>query len=392
MPQQQQSRSTQYKKDLPQADPVVVKNALAKVSGTFSVANQVNERLMIAMQTMHLISPATSVGQLPEGCGIALAAVVVDCNNETYDVGSSKRGLAKSALDRIAASLGVSWNPEECIRVDDGSDPHYVHFRVAGYYRAFDGQVQVISGNKEMDLRDGSPTCVEIEAQVQKHNNHPKVKSGEWNKRDAINQIRQMRAHILAHAESKAKLRAIRSLGVRASYTVAELQKPFVCARVMFTGQTEDRELRRMFAAKTAESFLNGRNALYGQGPAPRHVVGAGATGHAPPTLSHMDDDDAYPTDDDRDDGDAPAEPEGATVHTFVIPGGRNQGTPLCDATDGDLQYWATRIGKELDEGTSRDTDRDAALHDALLDEIHEREQRNPPAANSGNRQQELKT
>lgn len=54
-----------------------------------------------------------------------------------------------------------------------------------------------------MDLRDGSPQIEALYARAQ------------GGRKDPTNQIREMRLHIMAHAESKARLRAIRSIGVR---------------------------------------------------------------------------------------------------------------------------------------------------------------------------------
>lgn len=375
-------------------------SALAKVTGTFMQPAQVNERLQFAAEQLNLVSPATAVGALPEGCGIALNAVVVNTQHETYNVGTKsqpKLALSKSALDRVAASMGVSWIPEECVRVDDGSDPHYVHFRVAGKYRAFDGQVQTITANKEMDLRDGSPAIVQIEAEVDKHNQNPQNK---W-KRDKVSQIRQLRSKILEHAETKAKLRAVRSLGVRGSYTPQELQKPFICARIMFTGQTQDPELKKLFAEKTADAFLAGTHTLYGGSHAPIHPSRQlAAEAHSPPPLGSGGPLDIEDLPSDEGGEDEPIDTEGESTaaaavsgEEFTIPGGRNKGTALHDASDADLSYWAERIGSELDAGRSRDPERDTALHHALCEEIAVREHdaRHDPNT-PGPRQQELKT
>jgi hypothetical protein len=73
-------------------------------------------------------------------------------------------------------------------------------------------------------------------------------------------------------AETKSRLRAVRSLEVRTSYSPEELRKPFVVARCMWTGQTDDDELRRTFAIMQAERFMGARAALYGGGPS-RHAL-----------------------------------------------------------------------------------------------------------------------
>lgn len=397
----QQQRDQRYSRN---PEPKPADNKLARVPGTWMQAHQANERLAYAEQNCNLISPATSIGALPEGCGLALSLVHVNVDKETYDVGFGKRALSKSALNRLAAALGVSWHPYECVRIDDGSDPYYCHFSVGGHYRAFDGQVQAIGDNKVMDLREGSAQCEEIILAADKHNSDPRNKNKP--KRDPFTQIRQLRIHILSHAETKAKLRAVRDIGVHSGYTADELQQPFVCARIMWTGKSDNPELARMFAEKTADAFLAGTHTLYGGGPA--RVIGTGATAHAPPPVgaTPLEPDDyreGYEGDDDGGDYEEPIDTQGESVPNgtsngsaagggggesagsdFVIPGGRAQGTPLHKATDGDLQYWADRIGRELDENRSRNPERDGALHQALCDEIAIRER--------GPQQQELKT
>jgi hypothetical protein len=347
--------------------------------GSFSDARRATQALEEAGKRYNLVSPATSVGALPEGCAVALTLVAVDVDNDTYNV-TGKRGLGKSKLQQIAAALGVSWDPIASGRLDDGSDPYYVRWRAVGTYRAFDGQVQTLVAEKELDLRPGSPTCVGLEQQQA-----AKQKS-------ADGQIREMRMHIQQHAETKAQLRAIRSLGLKTSYTTAELAKPFVCARIMFTGQSADPELRREFARLTAESFLSGQKGLYGRSPVGglSEPVPAPARLAAPPPVGRgTDDSGEYAFDTSTPSEPAqqqtqqqpkteakPAQPTQSGGHAssgFKIPGGKAKGTPLEDAEDRDLEYWAERIGKELNAGTSRDEERDGALHAALVAELQGR-------------------
>lgn len=240
-------------------------HALA-IGGTFRDPAALTAKLAEIQQHYHLVAPATSCGQLPEGCGVALSVVTVDIDRETYPVGGGgdddgtrrggMRGLGKSVLDRIAAASGISWDPILSRRLDSGRDPRYCHFKAVGRYRQFDGSIVEIADEKEMDLRDGSPQVVALEERARKKN------------RSAATQVRELRLHILGHAVSKARLRAIRSLGIRTSYSAEELQKPFVIAKFVWTGQTDDPELRRAFALKQADAMIGGTRALYGGAPA----------------------------------------------------------------------------------------------------------------------------
>jgi len=144
-----------------------------------------------------------------------------------------------------------------------------VHYRAVGRVRNFDGSMRTEVGTVEMDLRDGSDTAANM----------------------GDKELALVRKFILRHAESKAMNRVVRRLGIRTKYTREDLAKPFVVAKLAFTGQTDDPTLKRMFAARIADTFLGARQTLYGNQPA------ALPTGHAPPPIgvdTDGDDDERY--------------------------------------------------------------------------------------------------
>ncbi len=387
---------------------------LANFTGSSRDVARIGATLASAAKDCHLVSPATSVGQLPEGCSVSLSKVLVDVEHETYSVagggdggddGNSKGGdakskggklgLSKTALDRIAAAAGVSWDPDRSRRLDDGRDPNYCSFLAVGSYRHFDGREVVVMGQKEMDLRDKSPQVEALwsryKAKLQRWERNGKQG---WAPKPPDGQIREMRLHICSHAESKARLRAIRALGIRTSYTREELTKPFVIAKIAFTGETNDPALRQQFALMTATAMLAGARALYGD-TAPRRLPAPAPVVSAPPLREELEDDDiapepepaeaeqvsrastssaspaaAGPTELPRGRDTAPAafrseqpdepppaddshaaerEPSGS-----VIPGGRHKGQAIEDADDRDLAYWADRIEGDLEAGRTK--------------------------------------
>lgn len=214
---------------------------LARLNGAQTDANAITSRLQEVAQHCHLVSPATSCAHIPEGFAVQMSAVQVT-DDECYDPGGGKRALGKTAIQRIAAAAGLSWIPQMSGRLDDGRDPYFVHYRAVGRYRHFDGSEIVVQGEKIMDLRDGSPTAAYL-------------KPGE---------LSMQRRFILEHAETKARLRATRSMGLRTAYRSADLAKPFVVAKLAFTGQSDDPVLRRRFAEMGAAAALGATNALYG--------------------------------------------------------------------------------------------------------------------------------
>lgn len=254
----------------------------------------ITQHLVELSQNYHIVSPATRVDVLPEGCGVAISYVVVDPNTdkdgpkEVYEVGG-RLGLSGDTLKRIAAAAGLDWDPRQCGRLDDGRDPHYCHYRAVGYVRNFDGSIRTVTGEVEMDMREGSPQIEEIRAKSA-------AAAKKYDKPDdgGVSQIRELRKFLLRHAESKAKNRAIADMGVKRSYAPAELQKPFAVARLTWTGETSDPELRRVFAEKTADAMIGGISALYGRQPAalPQRAPSAPEfSGHAPPPVGSVTDD-----------------------------------------------------------------------------------------------------
>lgn len=353
------------------------KGALAWV-GSFDNGARANEILAAAGKQFHLVSPASSVGSLPEGCEVATSFVQVDRENETYDVGGGKRGLAKVALDRIASAAGISWDPIASCRLDDGSDPYYVSFRAVGTMRGFDGTPVTIVGTKEMDLRPRSPQLDSLEQKAK-----AKGKSS-----DA--QVREMRLHILGHAESKARLRAIRSIGIRTSYTPDELAKPFLIARLVFTGRTDDPELGRAFAMVRANAMLGGMAAMYGAPAAqlPAAQPQRMTVGVRPPPVGQVrdiDDEDVPPARPSPRPAQAAPPPPAAAGGSdgngngrrtgFIVPFGRAKGEDLAEVDDENLVFLQGYFTKALgDPAKSRYREGNQEGLDAVNAEIAFRE------------------
>jgi hypothetical protein len=167
-----------------------------------------------------------------------------------------------------------------------------MHYRAVGYIREFDGSPRRIVGEKIIDLREGSAQCEALQKRsedkaakerekLSKAGGDPSsVKEGDW-----TSQIRDIRLFILEHAETKAQLRAVRSLGVRSNYTSEELTKPFFAARLQFTGRSEDPAIRRMFAEKIADNMLSASHQLYGNTTQEAQPKPVSTNGYAAPPI-----------------------------------------------------------------------------------------------------------
>lgn len=274
-----------------------------EVAGVHHAIETVNGHLKTLEQRAHLVAPATRVGSLPPGCGVALAVVRVS-PSECFKI-NGKLVLPRNALDRIGAAAGVSWDPAASGRTDDGSRLYVWSYRAVGHYRQYDGSLVTIQNEYEFDVSDGSPRAQEA--------------------KDARD-LRTMRKFGLGRAVTGARLRALADIGIRRAYEQGELERPFVVAKVHFDGQTSDPEERRIFAATTAAAMLGGTQSLYGRPPATA----------LPPPAAAEDLPEGYTTPGEALD----AEPEPEPAPTFVIPGGKAKGTPIGDADDSALRYW----------------------------------------------------
>ena len=245
------------------------------VAGSYFEVTRADGALREAAAQFHLVSPVTSCGSLPEGCEVAISLVYLDPDPKIGDVapvGGGKFSLSGNVLKKISAAAGVDWDEERSKRLDDASHPHYCHFRAVGFVRNFDGSRRRVTGEVEIDMRDGSPQVAAMWDRAKEDSNFE-------------SQLRDTRLFLLRHAETKAKLRAIADMGVKRSYTKEELSKPFAVARLMFTGRTNDPEARRLFQNKIADSFLSSRNDLYGDTPSTGYVPAALAASAAPAQL-----------------------------------------------------------------------------------------------------------
>jgi len=266
---------------------------LAKRETSFALISEpsaISARLAKLASQVNLVTPVSEVDHVPEGFGVQVSMVHVDPRpdsktfkgaGDVYAVGGGKVGLAKQSLERIAAAAGVHWHAALSGRLDDGSDPRYVHYRAVGSVKNFDGTSRPIDGEVELDYRDGSDQVNEIRQKA-------KQRAERFNQANdgGDAQLLEKRKFILREAQTKAKLRGIASMGVKRAYWPAELDKPFAVARLTFTGQTDDPELRRQFSLMAAQSALGGAAALFGPAP-PAPALPPG--GHVPPPVGSVE-------------------------------------------------------------------------------------------------------
>ena len=291
-----------------------------------------------------LIPPKSAI---PWGYGVSLSLVVPRESDLYKAPGGDDRCLGKNVLNQLAAAAGVQWDPLMSCRLDNGSDPRYCHYRAAGVITEVDGTSRAFADEKEVDMRPGSaqvsaifkaaskwfcknykpefgqvslvepyPTRDAIRgwrAAVATYNAAAEKKNYKAKLRDPFDQVDEISAHILSHAITKAKNRALRSvLGVPTSAPLKSM-RAFLVAKTYFMGDFGDVEMNREAARAITAAAMQAKASLFGNRPLPAPApVPQSLESHAPPSLgAHLDPDDDWdgPTTA-RSDPPPPVEPE----------------------------------------------------------------------------------
>lgn len=212
---------------------------------------------------VNLVTPATSLAVVPPFHAVSITQVKADVNNpaEVYDVGGGKKALGKPVLDRIAAAAGVRWTRSE--RTDDRSSPWYVEWTAECAYRALDGRMLTSIGSRSVDLRPGGADYQgfvdDAARRLQKAGRPHDYDSAAA---EAEKQISVARKFITSLAESKAKNRAIRSMGLPSGMSATDIAKPFVVLSLvqnLDASKPDEREVLLAQAAGATDALFGAR-------------------------------------------------------------------------------------------------------------------------------------
>lgn len=246
-------------RDLP-----ALNDAFDKLRERFNVCFPVMKPDIIPPMYAVALRPVSIDGRLKDDGKPVSSDVYLDGRNKKY-------GLTKLALDKIAAAAGLSWHPAYTGRVDDNSDPLFRTYRACGVVTNLDGTPRLITAHKTLDLRDGAPHGM------------------------TADQLREARKHIDALCESKAMNRVIRKYAfIKGLYEKDELKRPFIIAALVFTGETDDPELKREVVKAMVQRATGANVNLFGPAPSTGGLIeDLGQRTPPPPVgLTHDPDDD----------------------------------------------------------------------------------------------------
>jgi len=232
-------------------------------------------------QGFHVISPADQFSAFAPGFGAQVSELYLSPDAERREVyfdgalmEDGDRAIASLGLHRIAQLAGLSWLPS-CRRTDPRTVQFLWEFHVDAAYIGADGTPQIINGTAEVDLRDGSaqiggwtPRRWQTLART---NARKKGQFSGTSDPDAacsirgwtLDRVMRARPYGLRISETKSKAAAVRTLGVKPTYTVAELYLPFVIVRFQYLPDMNDPVERQL----VLEQRLRGVWALYAHVP-----------------------------------------------------------------------------------------------------------------------------
>ena len=199
--------------------------------------------------------------------------------------------------------MGIQWDPKLCGRADDGADPNVVHYRMVGRIKALDGTWRTIMGDKEIRMETVIQELTDnYLAKAHAYLDDPKdgpafreayptpeAREG-WIREKVRVDALQIKKHMLARAQTGAMARAVKSLGIRETYTDTELQKPFVFPKLVPDFDPRDpgdREFMRRQAAGFVDLAYPAPDAASARSAGPESDYPEPIEIHAIPESSH---------------------------------------------------------------------------------------------------------
>lgn len=224
--------------------------ALGLPKGPIADAGDVAEVLSGLGRRCNLLGPVTAIDSIPPDYRLAFRVVLFDTeftqeqankdksNGTFYILKNGGLALHASALRMLATAGAVREVPEQSGRTDDGKTPLLWRYRQTIEFHTMDGAVRTASGEKEVDLRDGSAQAKSMSQA----------------------QLEQARPFGDRLAMTKALSAAIRNgLCVRGGYTKERAALPFVIPTlVYFPPDTPEVRMVRALHAVNAPAAVYG--------------------------------------------------------------------------------------------------------------------------------------
>lgn len=229
-------------------------------------------------QGANILMPSIHISGMSEFHSAIIETVTLSPNPDDGDVyahdnadeGPRKKWRpTKQALMKLSVCAGVIWSPEQSRRIDNGADRNYIAYRAVGGIKKADGQPVFFSAEYDIDFE-----VLEEELRESAEKRTKDIKADWMTKKTAKEKseyvdfcvrrdMLQKRKFKLRLCEAGAMNRVLRMLlGIKQAYTVAELQKPFVMARIVFRPDYNDKEVKKQLI----DAHIRSMTGVYGPG------------------------------------------------------------------------------------------------------------------------------
>lgn len=227
-------------------------------------------------EQLNVLAPATTMSKADANFTPAISVVTLE-QGDFYPTGkgdNTKYALSKVQLDQIAKVAGIEDIGPEIVYF--GADHQNLRITWTARMRRPDGTWQMASGSREwVELDEKEKLYASVPDWVTK-SGPADTSNPTYNKWWADNWLGIQKKHRMGNTETKARLRAYRSLlTVKGGYTKAETQKPFLIASTSFTPDTSDIRVLGMMMqqGQQAQNLLYGPSDDTGEAAAPEAVI-----------------------------------------------------------------------------------------------------------------------
>jgi len=293
----------------------------------------------------NVLAPATTIFKADPNFTPAISVISLDIKDfyPTSKGQDARYALSKVQLDQIAKVAGIEDESPDIVYF--GRDNQNLRITWSARMRRPDGTWQRGTGSREWIEADEMDKLLSSVPDYVTKVGPPDRSNPKFNEWWAQNWYDRVKKHRMGMTETKARLRAYRSLlTVKGNYAKDELRKPFLIASTSFTPDTSDLRILGMLMTGGQEAS----NMLFGEGPV---QIGAGAAVDMSPDF---DDDPQIPADFDRETGEVrdgvidieakeePAEPKtfGPAPETDLeIPRGPHKGKMLSELVRTERKY-----------------------------------------------------
>ena len=247
----------------------------------------------------NLLMPSDSLNNVPPMHKISVERIKLSPKTDDKDVypqgsggtdddGESKQryALTKDGLLKLSSCAGVQWDYDHSGRIDNMSDPNYIAWRMVGAVQKLDGSWLPLQGSYDLDMMVIHEDLLELYKRKCKNWKNLNAEGKEaYADGEAKKEVLKIKRHKVARVETGAMLRAIRGLlNVKGTYSIAEIQKPFVIARLVFQPDYADPIIKAQAVALAFKAMQG----VYGiQAPSfpqprqiPAHVVNMESNGN----------------------------------------------------------------------------------------------------------------